>query len=73
MKPILSDQHFYVHPQHVYVNTSTYARMQTYEQTHTQTGLYITAMKKEGKMQQARFMLRQDWTQGPTRVCLKNC
>lgn len=27
------NQHFYVHPQHIYVNTSTDAHLQTYKQT----------------------------------------
>lgn len=32
----------------------------------------ITAMENR-EMQQARLMLGQDWKQGPTQVCLKNC
>lgn len=39
---------FYVHPQHIHVNTTTYAYMQTYEQTEqTQMGQYITAMRNK--------------------------
>lgn len=33
MTTTLSPISFYVHPQHIHVNTSTYAYMQTYEQT----------------------------------------
>lgn len=73
MQVTLSHQHFCVQPRCVHVNTPTDARAGAWaNRTRTRTGERITAMENR-EMQQARLMLRQDWKQGPTRVCLENC